>query len=69
MEKFNTREFDFIENLNPGSRQIQVNVNKILRGSKTWTARVLNIDKTRGGFQITIQGTLKKKRGQNRIIL
>ncbi|MCU0646026.1 MAG: hypothetical protein MUC94_17420 [bacterium] len=61
MEKFNTQEFDFIEYLNPGSRQVQENIKKILGASENWTAQVNCIDKIQGAFQITIQGTLKKK--------
>jgi hypothetical protein len=60
MEKFNTRDFDFIEYLNPGSRQVQENVKKILGSSENWSAKVNSVDKIRGAFQITIRGTLKK---------
>lgn len=60
MEKFNTRDFDFIEYFNPGSRQVQENVKKILGGSDNWSAKVNSVDKIKGAFQITIRGTLKK---------
>jgi len=65
MEKFNTQGFDFIEYLNPGSRQVQENVKKILGSSENWTAQVNSIDKIKGAFQITILGTLKKTNERN----
>jgi len=61
MMKYQTRAFDWIENVPPSSPELREKLNSILQTSESIAARISRLDENTGQFQITVQGTLKKK--------
>jgi len=62
MTKFNTHDFDWIENVPSSSVVLREKISNILHTSENCSANVTSLELTTGKFQITLQGKLKKNK-------
>lgn len=61
MNKFNTRDFDWIEFLPHSSPQLKQKIKSILRTTEKCAIDEMNLDLITGQYQITLHGKLKRQ--------
>ncbi len=62
MNKFNTRDFEWIEFLPPSSPLLKQKIKNILRTTEKCAIDEMNLDLITGHYQITLHGKLKCQR-------